>query len=70
MLYINPSSLNFDVTLIKNADVLWLQTNAMPHSLYYKIIDRARNSNIRIKYFSFPSAKKCAVQIYMGEAGV
>ena len=66
-IYINPSSLNFDVTLIKNADVLWLQTNAMPHSLYYKIIDRARSNNILIKYFSFPSAKKCAVQIYMDE---
>lgn len=69
-IYINPSSLNFDVALIKNADVLWLQTNAMPHSLYYKIIDRARSKNIRIKYFSFPSAQKCAVQIYMDETGV
>lgn len=67
-LYINPSSLNFDVTLIKNADVLWLQTNAMPHTIYYKIIDKARSSNIRIKYFSFASAKKCAFEIFMDEA--
>ena len=66
-IYINPSSLNFNVALVKNADVLWLQTNAMPHSLYYKIIDKARNSGIRIKYFSFPSAQKCAMQILMFE---
>ena len=66
-LYINPSSLNFDVSLIKNADVLWLQTKAMPHSLYYKVIDKVRSSKITIKYFTFPSAKKCAIELYFDE---
>lgn len=65
--YINPSSLNFDVALIRSADVLWLQTNAMPHALYYKIIDKARSLNIPIKYFLFASSKKCATQIFMFE---
>lgn len=65
--FINPSSLNFDTDLIKNVNVIWLQTNAMPHSLYYKIIDIARSNSTQIKYFMFSNAKKCATQIFLFE---
>lgn len=65
---IHPSSHNFDITLIKNADVVWFETNTMPHSLFYKISDIAKNNGTQMEYFVFQSAKKCAVQIFLPES--
>lgn len=56
--YTNP-----DVNLIRNADVVWMQTNAMPHSFYNKIMDIARLRKIPVKYFATASASKCAIQL-------
>ena len=49
--------------LIRNADVVWIQTNALSHAYYYKIIDEVRRYNIPLRYFSYASATKCAEQI-------
>lgn len=48
--------------VIMNAEVVWLQTNALGHSGYYKIIDIIRRNNIKVCYFSYASAEKCAEQ--------
>lgn len=56
--YTNP-----DVNLIRNADAVWMQTNAMPHSFYNKIMDIARLRKIPVKYFATASASKCAIQL-------
>lgn len=53
--------------MIRRADVIWIQTNAMAHSYYYKIIDEARKYGIRVRYFSYASAQKCAEQIVVDE---
>ena len=47
---------------IRNADIIWMQTNAMPHDNYYKIMDIARQYKIPVKYFKYASAEKCAYQ--------
>ncbi len=49
--------------LIRNADEIWLQTNCISHSDYYTIIDIAHNSNIKLHYFQYASAEKCAKQV-------
>ncbi len=49
--------------LIRKADMVWIQPNALSHAHYYKIIDEARKYNIRVRYFSYASPMKCAVQI-------
>lgn len=49
--------------IIKNADIIWLQSNSMSHSYYYKVIDTARANNIPCRYFRFASAQKCAEQL-------
>lgn len=58
----NPNSSTF-----RNADVIWLQTNAMPHCNFYKIIEIARKNHIQVKYFSQASAEKCAIQLVLNE---
>lgn len=49
--------------LIRNADMVWIQTNALSHAFYYTIIDEVRRYNIPLRYFSYASATKCAEQL-------
>ena len=60
--FIDPYT-NPDVNLIRNADVVWMQSNAMPHSYYNKIMDIVRQRKIPVKYFAYASAEKCAYQL-------
>ena len=56
-----------DLNIVRNADVVWLQVNAMSHKYYYRIIDTARKNNIPVRYFGSASAQKCAVQLALDE---
>lgn len=56
-----------DHQAIRGADVLWLQTNAMTHSMFYRILDVARKCDIPVMYFAFASARKCAEQVVTAE---
>ena len=49
--------------LIRRADVVWIQTNAISHAFFYKIIDEVRKYNVPLRYFSFASASRCAEQL-------
>lgn len=60
--FISPN-VNPDVKLVRNANVVWMQTNAMPHSFYNKIMDIVRVNKIPVKYFAYASAEKCAYQL-------
>lgn len=54
---------NPDINLIRNADTVWMQSNAMPHSYYNKIMDITRLRKIPVQYFAHASAEKCARQL-------
>ena len=56
-----------DINTIKSADVVWIQANAMSHTLYYSVINTARKENIPVRYFGYSSARKCAEQLVMDE---
>lgn len=56
-----------DVNAVRNADVIWIQANAMSHKVYYRIIDTARKENIPVRYFAASSARKCAEQLVLDE---
>lgn len=60
--FIEPTT-NPDINMIRNADVVWMQSNAMPHSYYNKIMDIVRLRKIPVKYFAYASAEKCARQL-------
>ena len=56
-----------DLNIVRGADVVWLQVNAMSHKYYSRIIDAARKNGIPVRYFGSASAKKCAVQLALDE---
>ena len=53
----------FDTGIIRHADIIWIQTNALSHSQYGRITDTARIFKKPIRYFSNASAAKCAEQL-------
>ena len=54
-----------DLSLIKNADAIFLQNRAMCHSMFTNIIKEVRKSGKEkvLKYFSQSSARKCAEEV-------
>ncbi len=52
-----------NANMIRNADVIWIQTNALSHAYFYKIVEEVRKYNVPVRYFSYASAAKCAEQI-------
>lgn len=60
--FIEPQE-NPDTNAIRNADVIWMQVNAMPHCFYNKIMDIARQRKLPVKYFTHASAEKCAQEL-------
>lgn len=57
-----------DISALKAADVVWIQTNAMSHKFYYRIIETSRKNGIPVRYFGFASARKCAEQLAIDES--
>lgn len=56
-------NVNPNVGLIAHADTVWIQSNAIKHSNYYKIVNVAKAYGIKIEFFSYASAEKCAEQL-------
>ena len=52
-----------NANMIRNADIIWIQTNALSHPRFYKIVDKAKKYSVPIRYFSFASPIKCAEQL-------
>ena len=61
--YVNISDYAFNVDIIRNADVVWVQTNCISHTQYARILKTVRTYGTQLCYFSCASARKCAVQI-------
>ena len=70
-LFNNVRFIGRDVTphpdVIKNSDVVWIQTNSMSHTYFYKVIDVVRQNNFPVRYFAYASARKCAEQIVLDD---
>lgn len=49
--------------VIRNADEIWIQPNAISHSFYGKVMDAARSKGITVRYFGFAGTKKCLEQV-------
>ena len=61
---------NPDKNLIRYATAVWIQSNAISHKDYYKIVDIARTAGIKYEYFSYASAEKCAEQLALYDMGM
>ena len=55
--------LNFDKTIVRNAEVIWIQIKGLPHAVVCRFINIARQYNKPIRYFTYTSAIKCAEQL-------
>ena len=53
----------FDEAWITNADYIWIQTNAISHSMYGKIMSVAKRCHKNVSYFKHSGAKSCLNQI-------
>ena len=49
--------------MIRNADMVWIQPNALSHAFFYKIINEVRKHQIPLRYFTYASAIKCAEEL-------
>ena len=58
----------FDTRLAKRAEVLWIQPNAISHTMYWRIADAARACRKPVRYFTFASWAKCAQQVRAEDA--
>ena len=58
-----PKDFVFDTGIIRRAEVLWIQPNALSHKMFYRIIDMARACGKPVRYFTFASWAKCAQQL-------
>ena len=52
-----------NIELIRHAEEIWIQTNCISHSTFYRIVNAAGENKKRIHYYKYQSAQKCAEQI-------
>ena len=60
--------LGFSLNLIRNADIVWIQTNSLSHAMYTRIAGSARQYHKPVRYFSYASAARCARQVLEADA--
>lgn len=61
--FVDVDQYAFNHDLIRNADVVWIQTNYMSHAQFSNVIGRIRLYGIQVRYFTYASAEKCAEQL-------
>lgn len=61
--YMDKEQAIIDRSVIRNADMVWIQSNALSHRQYYAVIDEVRKTGVPVKYFLHASARKCAEQV-------
>ena len=61
--FVDTENIGFAPEIIRNADVVWVQTNCISHSQYNNITRVTRQYGIQLRYFAYASAEKCAEQL-------
>ena len=61
--YVDIKNMAFNPDLVRNADVVWIQTNRMYHPQYWSIIKIAKQYSVQVRYFRSSGAKSCAMQV-------
>lgn len=62
VVFIDPDTLP-NADLIRSADTIWIQTNCLSHSDFYKICSVVGPSGKQVRYFTSSSSAKCAEQV-------
>ena len=62
VVFVGPDTLP-NADLIRSADTIWIQTNCLSHSDFYKICSVVGASGKQLRYFTSSSSAKCAEQV-------
>ena len=62
VVFIEPETIP-NIAQVQNADSIWIQTNCISHSSYYRILNTITGKEIPIRYFLYSSADKCSKQL-------
>lgn len=55
--------ITFHVNIIRSAERIRIQTGVLSHSQYYRIVDASRQYKKPVRYFTYASASKGAMQV-------
>ena len=69
MVYIKPENMKFSSDVIKNADIVWVQSNCISHPQYWNVIKYCKQFEKPLRYFVSASAKKAALQAVTEDMG-
>ena len=61
--FIDSGYMNFSQELIRNSDIVWIQTNCISHPMFWNVVKYAKQYGVQLRYFLQASAEKCAQQI-------
>ncbi len=61
--FVDVSNYAFHPELVRNADVVWIQSNCISHTQYGNILKLTRQYGIQLRYFGYAGAEKCAEQL-------
>ena len=49
--------------IVRNAKAIWIQANAISHSLFYRVLDSAKQYKKSLFYCSTTGVRRCAIDI-------
>ena len=61
--FVDVDNIAFNPDIVRNSDVVWIQNNCISHSQYWNVVKVARQYGVQVRYFSYSSAEKSAVQV-------
>jgi len=61
--FVDVDQYAFNQSLIRNAEVVWIQSNCMSHAQFSNEIGKIMQYGILVRYFAYASAEKCAEQL-------
>ena len=61
--FIDSSYMTFSPELVRNSDIVWVQTNCISHPMFWNVVKYAKQYGVQLRYFGYASAEKCADQV-------
>ena len=61
--FVDIDNVSFNPDIVRNSDVIWIQNNRISHSQFWNAVKEARNYSVQVRYFTFASAEKSAMQV-------
>ena len=62
--FIDSSYMTFSPELVRNSDIVWVQTNCISHPMFWNVVkyakQYAKQYGVQLRYFLYASAEKCA----------